>query len=62
LVRTTGHQALAGQASTADSDGRDTGARRAVEAALGLPVAEAGRLAVDLLGGLSRAVVAALGL
>jgi hypothetical protein len=57
--------ALAGQADTADSDrgtGGDAGAHRAVEAALGLPVAEAGRVAVDLLSGLSPAVAAAVGL
>ena len=55
--------AMAGQAgTTADSDGGDAGARRAVEAALGLPLAEAGQLAVDLLERLPPAVVAALGL
>jgi hypothetical protein len=54
--------ALASQASTADSDGGDADARHAVEAGLGLPLVEAGRVAVDLLGGLPPAVVAAVGL
>src|SRR3954469_9830432 len=55
--------ALAGQAGMGDADGGgDIGARGAVEAALGVPVAEAGRLAVDLHGGLPPAVVAAIGL
>jgi hypothetical protein len=54
--------AVAGQAATADPEGGDAGARRAVEAALGLPLVEAGRVAVDLLAGLPPAVAAALGL
>jgi hypothetical protein len=54
--------AVAGQAATADPEGGDAGARRAVEAALGLPLAEAGRVADDLLAGLPPAVAAAVGL
>jgi hypothetical protein len=57
--------ALAGQASTADSDGGDTGARDAwrLRSACTRPAfPEAGQVAVDLLGGLPPAVVAALGL
>ena len=50
--------AVAGQAATADPEGGDAGARRAVGAALGLPVVEAGRVAVDLLTGLPPAVAA----
>jgi hypothetical protein len=54
--------ALAGQADTPQPDGEGAGSRRAVEAALGLPTADAGRVAVDLLGRLHPAVAAAVGL
>jgi hypothetical protein len=53
---------IAGQAATADPEGEDAGARLTVEQALGLPLAEAGRGAVDLLAGLPPAVVTAVGL
>src|SRR4051794_4632577 len=54
--------AVAGQAATANPEGGDAGARRAVEAALGLRLVEAGRVAVDLLAGLPPVVAAAVGL